>query len=96
MYKASRTVILDDLIQVHPYMKGKQLRNTLLKLAGVTSPQGGVPLDSRLSFMHRELARQSLERLFSWNFDKLIMAYGGCIEKDAKPCVVQAFKWLMR
>ncbi len=96
LHRASRTLILDDLIQVHPRVKGKPLRNALFKLEGVTSPRGGVALDIRLSFTHRDLARRSLEKLLSWDFDKLIIAHGDCIEEDAKPFVEHAFHWLMR
>ena len=95
-HRASRTVILDDLIQIHPIVKGKPLRNALFKLEGVASPYGGVGLDIRLSFTHRNLARRSLEKLLSWDFDKLIIGHGVCIEKDAKPFVEQAFHWLRR
>ena len=95
-HKQSRTVILDDLIQIHPMVKGKPFRNALWKLEGVASPDGGVPLDIRLSFTNRELARRSLEKLLSWDFDKLIIAHGACIEKGAKPFVKHAFRWLVR
>ena len=93
-HRASHTVILDDLIQIHPIVKGKPLRNVLFKLEGVASPYGGVGLDIRMSFTHRDLARRSLEKLLIWDFDKLIIAHGVCIEKDAKPFVAQAFHWL--
>ena len=93
-YKASHIVILDDLIQIHPIEKGRAFRNALLKLEGVASPHGGVGLDIKLLFTNRKLARQSLEKLLSWDFDKLIIAHGVCIEKDAKPFVERAFGWL--
>ena len=95
-HKASRTVILDDLIQIHPIEKGKPFRNALFKLEGVISPHGGVGLEIRLSFTNRNLARLSLEKLLSWDFDKLIIAHGVCIEKDAKPFAERAFRWLVR
>jgi len=95
LHKRSRTVILDDLIQNHLPVKGKPLRNALFKLVGVLYPGGGVPLDGRLSFIHRDLARRSLQKLLSWDFDKLIIAHSVCIEKDAKPFVERAFRWLM-
>jgi hypothetical protein len=95
-HKASRTVILGDFIQVHPSVKGKPLRNVLFQLEGVASPPGGVGLDFRLSFTNRKLARRSLDKLLSWDFDRLIIAHGTCIEKDAKPFVEQAFQWLGR
>jgi hypothetical protein len=75
-------------------VKDKPLRNALFKLEGVVSPHGGVGLEIRLSFTNRNLARQSLDKLFSWDFDKLIIAHGTCLEKDAKPFVAWAFRWL--
>jgi hypothetical protein len=96
LHKPSRTVILDDLIQIHPITKGKPFSNALWKLEGVLSPPGGVALDFRLSFIHRSLARRSLEKLLSWDFDKLIIAHGPCVERDAKPFVERAFRWLAR
>ncbi|HTV56095.1 MAG TPA: hypothetical protein VMI06_14425, partial [Terriglobia bacterium] len=88
-------VVLDDLIQNHPELTGRPLRNAMLKLAGVAYPNGGVPLDIRLSFTNRKVARQSLQKLLAWDFDKLIIAHGVCIEKGAKPFVERAFRWLM-
>jgi len=93
-HKQSRTVILDDLIQIHPMAKGKPFRNALFTLAGVASPHGGVPLDIRLSFTNRDLSRRSLGKLLSWDFEKLVLAHGVCLEKDAKPFVERAFRWL--
>jgi Domain of unknown function (DUF4336) len=93
-HKQSRTVILDDLIQMHPLEKGKPFHNAMFRLAGVADPPGGVPLDIRLSFTDRNLARRALEKLLSWDFNKLIIAHGACIEKDAKPLVERAFSWL--
>jgi hypothetical protein len=93
-HKQSRTVMLHDLIQIHPTMKGKVFQNALFKLEGVTAPNGGVGLDIKLSFTNRTLARRSLERLLSWDFDKLIIAHGTCIEKDGKAFVERAFRWL--
>jgi hypothetical protein len=94
-HRQSRTVILDDLIQIHPTVSGEPFRNALLKLEGVVSPYGGVGLDIRLSFIRRDLARQSLEKLLSWDFDKLIIAHGTCIKTNAKAFVERAFRWLM-
>lgn len=92
-HKGSGTVILDDLIQNIPPMPGKHLRNAFFKLAGVAYP-GGVPLDGRLSFTNRNLARQALERLLSWDFDKLIIGHGVCLHSNAKQFVERAFRWL--
>ncbi len=95
-HKEARTVIMGDLIQIHSIVKGRPVRNALAKLEGVASPNGGVGLDIRLSFTNRALARHSLEKLLSWDFDKLIIAHGPCVTENAKPFVEQAFRWLMR
>ncbi|HET6387228.1 MAG TPA: DUF4336 domain-containing protein [Armatimonadota bacterium] len=93
-HRASRSIILDDMIQNHPAAARRPLLNRLLKLAGVAYPRGGVPLDIRLTFTNRRLARQSLEKLLSWDFDRLVIAHGACVERDAKPFVERAFQWL--
>jgi Domain of unknown function (DUF4336) len=94
--KRSRTVILADFIQNHPIATGKPILNALWNIFGVAYPNGGVPCDIRLSFADRNLARGSLEKLLSWDFDKLIIAHGVCVEKDTRPFVQQAFQWLVR
>jgi hypothetical protein len=95
-HRASRTVIMDDLIQRNPLLRGTPFRNALLKLEGAAEPYGGVGLEIRLSFVDRKLARRSLEKLLSWDFDKLIIAHGACVEQDAKAFVEHAFRWLVR
>lgn len=91
----SRTVILDDLIQIHPLVKGKPFRNALFNLGGVVSPDGGVGSTSGYPCIYRDLARQSLKKLLSWDFDKLIIAHGVCIPSDAKAFVERAFQCLI-
>lgn len=93
-HKLSGTVIFADFIQNHPVSGRGFFLNVLLKLAGVAYPPGGVPVDIRLSFVRREVARQSLAKMLAWDFDKLIIAHGVCITKDAKPFVERAFHWL--
>jgi hypothetical protein len=96
LHRHSRTAVLNDFVQNHPYEKGKPILNILWKLAGVASPLGGVPLDIRMSFVDRKAARQSLEHLLSWDFERLIIAHGVCADKDARRVVQQAFHWLAR
>jgi hypothetical protein len=94
LHRESGTVILGDLIQANPMMKGRPIRNAVFRLMGAAEPKGGVGLDFRLSFTNRALARQSVERLLSWDFDKLILAHGACIRREAKQYVEEAFGWL--
>jgi hypothetical protein len=93
-HRNTHTVILDDLIMRNPVMKGKTLSNLIFKFGGVQYPEGGVSADMKIAFLNRSLARQSLERLLSWDFDKLIIAHGECIESGAKQYLKRAFRWL--
>ena len=95
-HRNTHTVMLDDIIMRNPVMKGRPLTNLVFKLGGVQYPQGGVSLDMRMTFLNRSLARQSLEKLLSWDFDRLIIAHGDCIESGAKEYVKRAFSWLAR
>ena len=92
-HRSSHTVILDDLIMRNPVLKGKPLTNLIFKLGGLQYPDGGAA-DMKMTFHNRNLARQSLERLLSWDFDKSIIAHGACIELGAKQYVQSAFRWL--
>jgi hypothetical protein len=95
-HRNTHTLILDDLIQRNPIMKGKPLTNVAFKLGGVQYPDGGVGLDMKMAFLNRSLARQSLEKLLSWDFDKVIIAHGPCVETDAKQYIQRALRWLDR
>jgi hypothetical protein len=95
-HKSARTVILDDLIQRNPIMKGEPLTNLMFKLQGAQYPDGGVPVDMKMAFLNRDPARRSLEKLLSWDFDKLIIAHGECIESGAKQYIKRAFSWLQK
>jgi hypothetical protein len=91
-HKRSRTLILDDLIQIGSLYKGP-LSNTLIRIGGVAEP-GGVPTALRMSFTDRSRARRSLERLLALDFDKLIIAHGPCKQEGAKKFVEDVFDWL--
>ena len=85
LHRKSRTVIFGDFIQNHH-------AGVFLRLLGAA---GGVPIDIRLSFLGKKAeGRASLERLLSWEFDKVILAHGDCITHDAKAFVRHAFRWL--
>ncbi|HEX8733238.1 MAG TPA: hypothetical protein VF725_14395, partial [Ktedonobacterales bacterium] len=65
LHRASGSVPMDDLIQIHQPRSGHPFNNALLALSGVAAPNGGAPLNMRLTFTRRRLARQSLDRLLS-------------------------------
>ncbi|MGC2131611.1 MAG: DUF4336 domain-containing protein [Candidatus Aquilonibacter sp.] len=92
-HRASRTLIMTDFLQNYAPLPGRPVRNALTRLAHVQG--GGVPIDIRLSITRRALARRSLMTILSWDFDKLIVAHGDCVEAGAKAFVRSVFDWLL-
>jgi hypothetical protein len=93
LHRKSRTVIFADFIQSYPTLPHKPVRNAAFKVLGVLN--GGVGLDIRFSFIgNKSAGRKALERLLSWDFDRVILAHGPCVEGDAKPFIRRAFAWL--
>ncbi len=91
-HRESRTLIMADFIQNYPRQKRRPFLNAVTRIAGVQG--GGVPLDIRLACCRRGLGRNSLSRVLAWDFDRLIVAHGDCIERDAKVTIRRAFGWL--
>ncbi|HEY3897658.1 MAG TPA: DUF4336 domain-containing protein [Chthoniobacter sp.] len=93
-HRASRSLIVADFLQNHRPVEGRPFVNTLCRLFGAAYPRGGVPYDIRWSFLDRKRARQSLEKLLSWDFENLIVAHGVCIRTHGREFVERAFRWL--
>ncbi|HEY1882253.1 MAG TPA: DUF4336 domain-containing protein [Candidatus Cybelea sp.] len=88
----SRTLIFADFIQNYPPDRSRPLTLRVQRLAGVSGV--GVPIDVRLSFVNRELARSSVAKMLSWDFEQLVVAHGDPVEFEAKTQVRRAFAFL--
>lgn len=93
-HKASKSLIVTDLIQNHDPQHENAFWKVVKKLNGVLAPNGGVAKDLRLTMLGREKARASLDKMLTWDFDKLVISHGLCIESDAKDYVSNCFSWL--
>jgi Domain of unknown function (DUF4336) len=94
-HKPSRTLIVGDFIQNYRFERGRPLLNALKRLGGVLG--GGSPRDLRLSFVgrrRRRLGAESLRRLLSWDFDKIVIAHGDIPIDNARELVERSFRWL--
>ena len=69
-------------------------RNALIAWGGVAAPRGGVGRDIRLTFRDKAAARDSIERILAWDFDRLVMAHGPIVTNAARETVADAFAWL--
>ena len=90
----SGTVLFTDLIQQLPANSLSSWRALVAKLDLMVGPEPSVPRKFRVAFTNRRVARDSLERIFAWPAEKVLMAHGTPVEKDAPAFLRRAFGWL--
>jgi hypothetical protein len=81
-HPGSRTLIVTDLVfNIQRSRSG--LSRAYLRASGAWQRLAQTPL-MRAVIRDRAAARHSLERMFAWDFDRLIMSHGDIVERDAK------------
>lgn len=95
-HRASRTLILTDLIEnFEPHKLGFVTR-MLTWLGGVQDPYGAMPRDMRLTFAkHRDALRAAVETMIAWNPERVILAHGRWYETNGAQELRRAFRWLL-
>ncbi len=90
-HKASKTLIVTDFIQsMHPHHNF--FERIIGRIGGVYN-NPSPPRDLRFMFyLDRKNTRQSIQRVNQWNYDKIIIAHGKLITKNAKEVFNNAFK----
>ncbi|WP_417559718.1 DUF4336 domain-containing protein [Marinomonas sp.] len=94
-HRESKTLIVTDLIEnFHPdHFKG--IKKLLAQMTGIISPNGKMPIDWRMTFIGRkEAARDCLQTMINWQPDKIILAHGEWIQKNAVSFLKKSFHWL--
>jgi hypothetical protein len=93
-HRASRTLILTDLIEnFEPDKLGFFLR-WLTRLGHVQHPDGQTPRDLRLTFSKEDL-RKAVERMIAWNPERIIVAHGRMYQTRGAEELRRAFRWLL-
>ena len=80
-HRASRTAIFADLIQAfgdrYLRAKWKPWQRRMARTLGITASAGGyAPLDLRLSFLNRRLARRARDKVLNWSAEQVVTAHG--------------------
>lgn len=94
-HRASRTLILTDLVEnfERGKMHGFWLR-LAMRLGGVTHPHGGTPRDLMTTFLPRRAdARRAAEAMLDWRPERIVLAHGRCVERDATATLARALAW---
>jgi Domain of unknown function (DUF4336) len=96
-HRASRTLVLTDLIEnFEPRKLGIAMR-WLTRLAGVRDPDGSMPRDMRLTFgkQQRPQLGAAVEAMIGWNPQRVILAHGRWYETNGAHELRRAFRWLL-
>lgn len=93
-HKSSKSLLLTDLIQNHDPLQNNWFWRIVKRLNGILAPNGGVPKDLMLSIRDRDAAFRSLQKILSWDFERIIISHGICISTNAKEFFQKSFEWL--
>ncbi len=93
-HRASRTLILTDVIQNHEPERDNWFWCWVKRLNNIAAPNGGVPRDLRLTMRDKAALKKSVNHLLSWDFDKVVLSHGRCLTENAHNHIAQAFAWV--
>jgi hypothetical protein len=93
LHRASRTLILCDLVfNFGP--KSDPLTRLVMRLLRSYGRFGPSRLDPLL-IRDRDAARQSLERILAWDFDRVVLAHGDVLESGGPEALRAGYSWLL-
>jgi hypothetical protein len=88
LHRASRTLIVTDLVENLDRETASLFGRTLARLFGVGSKPVASP-EHRLYTNDAPSAARSFERIRSWDFERIVLSHGALIESDG-PAVMEA------
>jgi hypothetical protein len=91
-HQESRTLIVTDLVQSAD-SGSPLLMRLVMRLNGIYE-RPGPHLYMKLGFRDKAAARASLERIPSWNFDRIVLAHGPIVESGGKAVFREAFSFI--
>ncbi|MFY0567865.1 DUF4336 domain-containing protein [Archangium lansingense] len=95
LHRASRTLLLADLIENFEADHVSPGLRWLVRLSGNLHPDGKAPLDLRLMFLGRkDVARACLKRMLAWQPERIVLAHGRCYLERGTEELRRAFRWL--
>lgn len=95
-HRATRTLILTDLIENFEPDKMPLLLQPLLKLAGITDPNGSMPRDMRATFHNgRDQLRAAVLQMIDWAPERVVLAHGRWFDTDGTDELKRAFSFIL-
>jgi len=93
-HRASRTLILTDLIENFEPDKLPRWMRPLVRLAGIAHPRGHMPPDMRATFDKARLAA-CLRRMLDWGPERVILAHGHWYRENGARELRRAFRSIL-
>lgn len=93
LHRPSRTLILCDLA-FHFGPRAAAPMRLLMRLLRSYGRFGPTRLDPLL-IRDRRAARQSLERILGWDFDRVVVAHGDVLESGGREALRRGYSWLL-
>jgi hypothetical protein len=93
-HRASRSVIVTDLVQRFEPASLHGWRGALMRLDGLAGPDGSTPREWRLSFWNRRAARAALHQALAWNPRRMIIAHGDWVRENGAAALAHSLRWL--
>lgn len=94
-HRASRTLILTDLIENFERGKLPVLARWLTKLGRAQHPDGQMPLDMRYTYKDKTALKAAIETMVGWDPARVILAHGRWYDRDGAAELRRAFRWLL-
>lgn len=96
-HRASKTLILTDLIENFEKDKVGPFMAIMLWMAGILDPNGKMPNDMRMTFRKgRDQLRGAVKTMINWAPEKIIVAHGRWYTKNGVDELKRAFGWLLK
>ena len=96
-HRASRTLILADLIENFEPGKLAWWMWPLVRLGGIADPDGAMPRDMRATFRRgRAQLRQAVEIMIGWAPDRVILAHGRWYRENGAAELRRAFRFVLQ
>lgn len=92
-HRASRTLILCDLA-FNFGASAPPITRLLMKLLRSYGKLGPTTLDPLL-IRDRDAARESLQRILAWDFDRIVVAHGDVLETGGHEILRKGYSWLL-
>ena len=93
-HRASSTCLVGDLIQRHDPDAFNRWQRAIMQLDGMVGPDGSTPREWRATFIHRDEARRSLERVLAWKPERLLVAHGQCATERGAEVLEAGLHWM--